>query len=250
MATHITNLSVDGLAFKFDYNLKFSDIDSDIIFITGPNGYGKTILLRLIYKLLNIKPLRVSYFKNAELKLSNDGIITVDEENYNKYFKNIDFTLPSVQYMTDDLSRSTKHLSDPIETYGRISQELIDKFNKWIEKPMIFGDLHYIIRHDKTIRLCHDDGRIIWKVTELSSGMRQYMTILYTLLEAHIRQSDIILIDSIENFLHIGLQIDILELIKDLKLDNSQIIITTHSPEILAHKWDHTIDLFDITEEK
>lgn len=48
----ISNLNITGLYYIYNYNLK--DISyNDVHIITGPNGYGKTTILSIIYNLLN-----------------------------------------------------------------------------------------------------------------------------------------------------------------------------------------------------
>ena len=50
----ISSLRVSKLFGRFDHNLQFPESD-DISIITAPNGYGKTVLLRIIDSIFNRK---------------------------------------------------------------------------------------------------------------------------------------------------------------------------------------------------
>lgn len=74
-------LLVTGLFGCLDYEIDFNS--SDIIIITGPNGYGKTMLLGFVDKILNndiesMLPLKFSFL---EIQLLNDVVVDITNNN-------------------------------------------------------------------------------------------------------------------------------------------------------------------------
>jgi predicted ATP-dependent endonuclease of OLD family len=63
---------------------------------------------------------------------------------------------------------------------------------------------------------------------------------LLYLIQKVLTKPNILLIDTPESFLHIDLQIDLINNIKSF-MNNSQLIVTTHSPEIIAEIDDENI---------
>jgi len=84
-------------------------------------------------------------------------------------------------------------------------------------------------------------------LTELSSGEQQEVVLLYELL-FKIRQNTIVLIDEPEISLHVAWQKEVLnDLLKISKLRKIEIIVATHSPQIIDDKWDWVVDLEEIS---
>jgi len=79
--------------------------------------------------------------------------------------------------------------------------------------------------------------------TDLSSGEQHELIMLYELL-FKVEPKTLVLIDEPELSLHVGWQV---EFIKDLqeitKLADLDILIATHSPDIIQNRWDLTVEL-------
>ena len=92
------------------------------------------------------------------------------------------------------------------------------------------------------IEVVSDEGRNL-SLSDLSSGEQEILVLFYKL----IFESDVnlLLIDEPEISLHIGWQKEIMENLKSVvNLNkNIQVIIATHSPQIISHNWDLQIDL-------
>ncbi|PSW27808.1 AAA family ATPase, partial [Photobacterium phosphoreum] len=84
-------------------------------------------------------------------------------------------------------------------------------------------------------------------VEQLSSGEKNKVSMLYELIFEAVDGS-IILIDEPEISLHLTWQSQLFsEFEKISKVnDYKQIIIATHSPDVIGEKWNSTIDLYDI----
>ena len=84
---NIERITVDGLFGRFNHDLVFNP-NEHITIMIGPNGYGKTVILRIIDTLFNKSPQGLVAFPFARLKVAfDDGTaLTVDaqsEENTN-----------------------------------------------------------------------------------------------------------------------------------------------------------------------
>ena len=77
----------------------------------------------------------------------------------------------------------------------------------------------------------------------LSSGEQHELIMLYELL-FKIEPGSLVLIDEPELSLHVGWQVDFLkDLQAIIKLTNIQILMATHSPDIIQDRWDLTVEL-------
>lgn len=138
----ITSLYVSELFGRFDYDLKFPE-SNDISIITAPNGYGKTVLLRIIDSVFNSKLrfFRKIDFKGIRIELSSKRSISILKTKKNQpaddefeqdivLFKCLGFNSDSEEYiLPPDLSPSDIRYIErrfPIEQLGP---------NKWIDFP-------------------------------------------------------------------------------------------------------------------
>lgn len=79
--------------------------------------------------------------------------------------------------------------------------------------------------------------------SDLSSGEQHELVLLYRLLFKTTPNS-LVMIDEPELSLHVGWQMEFLKDLSEItKLSNFQVLIATHSPEIIDDKWDLTVKL-------
>ncbi|MBC1236356.1 AAA family ATPase [Nostoc sp. 2RC] len=79
--------------------------------------------------------------------------------------------------------------------------------------------------------------------TDLSSGEQHELVLLYELL-FKVQQNSLVLIDEPELSLHVGWQIQFLKDLQEItKLANLDILMATHSPDIIQDRWDLTVEL-------
>lgn len=98
----LKSLSIDNLFNLYSYNIDFRNDNSDIHFLTGPNGYGKTTILNIIDAIYsgNNDFLATIPFKSLQLDFTDDYILRVirhvdyleDEESDEKTIANISLT--------------------------------------------------------------------------------------------------------------------------------------------------------------
>lgn len=125
----IKSIKVEALFLQFNYTLDFEK-QGNINIISGPNGYGKSTLLRIIYNLftLNFYYFFQIPFKSITYVFENDFIITIDKKNTK--------TLISLHVSSDvdenwdvnlseELFISTNEREDAIEIHKRSIEEKI-----------------------------------------------------------------------------------------------------------------------------
>jgi predicted ATP-binding protein involved in virulence len=79
--------------------------------------------------------------------------------------------------------------------------------------------------------------------TDLSSGEQHELVLLYELL-FKVEPKSLVLIDEPELSLHVGWQVKFLEDLEDIvKLADLDILMATHSPDIIQDRWDLTVEL-------
>lgn len=87
-------------------------------------------------------------------------------------------------------------------------------------------------------------------LTELSSGEQQEVVLLYELLFKTSKDT-LVLIDEPEISLHVAWQKEFLsDLKKVVEIQNINVAIATHSPQIINENWNLTIDLEELNNEK
>ncbi|HAO13336.1 MAG TPA: excinuclease [Planktothrix sp. UBA8407] len=79
--------------------------------------------------------------------------------------------------------------------------------------------------------------------TDLSSGEQHELVLLYELL-FKVQPNSLVLIDEPELSLHVGWQAQFLKDLQEItKLANLDILMATHSPDIIQDRWDLTVEL-------
>ena len=79
--------------------------------------------------------------------------------------------------------------------------------------------------------------------TDLSSGEQHELVLLYELL-FKVEPKSLVLIDEPELSLHVGWQVQFLKDLQDIvKLTDLDILMATHSPDIIQDRWDLTVEL-------
>lgn len=134
------------------------------------------------------------------------------------------------------------YLEDANAKY-QVFESIIDKldlYERIVNEKLTFKKM-FLSRTDGII-VKTDEG-IPLSLSDLSSGEQEILVLFYKL----IFESDVnlLLIDEPEISLHIAWQKELMENLKsvvNLK-KNIQVIIATHSPQIISHNWDLQIDL-------
>lgn len=87
-------------------------------------------------------------------------------------------------------------------------------------------------------------------MSQLSSGEKQEIILFYKLI-FETPENTLLLIDEPEISLHIAWQKKFMDdLYKIIKFKNLNVIVATHSPQIINHRWENQIDLGELYEQK
>jgi len=101
------------------------------------------------------------------------------------------------------------------------------------------------VSKDKGFKFSADQGKPL-ELSDLSSGEQQEVVLLYELL-FKVEPGTLVLIDEPELSLHVVWQKQFLDDIFDIiALQKINIVIATHSPQIINNHWDLTVDLEDL----
>lgn len=198
----LKQFTVKGLYNTFDYTIPFF---SDVTFLHGVNGCGKTTILNIITDILSGNPRLQHYdFKEVRLEYINSHkkakciSITKQDDTHLMRFQNREFTTP----LTSVISAIKAEFQG-----NHISSNMPNKFLE------VLNDFY--------------DTRL------LSSGEKRLFTLLSN-LASNSTKNIVYLIDEPEHSLHIEWQSKLVEALFQLN-PKVQLIIATHSPDIISH---------------
>lgn len=119
-------------------------------------------------------------------------------------------------------------------------QSRLELFVKLIHDRFRYKKLQ--IDRDEGFRFVSDSGKVL-PPSALSSGEQHELVILYMLL-FKVRPNTLILMDEPELSLHVGWQVQFIEDMQALiKLTGFDLLLATHSPQIVNDRWDLTVEL-------
>lgn len=134
----------------------------------------------------------------------------------------------------DDLKEKLNFYTDFLSSLRIFSEILKEKMftNKKISFSPEYGILAEL-----------ENGKDV-NLNSLSSGEKNEIIMLYHLI-FDVRDSSVLLIDEPEISLHVAWQLDFLnDIEKILEKKRIQVIIATHSPQIITDKWDFCFDFY------
>ncbi len=128
--------------------------------------------------------------------------------------------------------------------------QYVDRNYMLAESIIIFKDIVNHIYINKTLTVS-DNGRMgivmgngtSLQLQKLSSGERQIVIMFYALL-FHATQGSVVILDEPEISLHVSWQQRLGDLFMDIcRVRDIQMIVTTHSPQVIHDKWDMAREL-------
>jgi predicted ATP-binding protein involved in virulence len=147
----------------------------------------------------------------------------------------------------DSIDDSTRKLLsvyiEDVETKLNVFNDIYPKvelFKNIINKKYSFKSV--TIDQSKGFIFTTQEGEVL-SPTDLSSGEQHELVILYELL-FKVKPNTLILIDEPEMSLHISWQQEFLKDLQEItKLSELDILMATHSPDIINDRWDLTVEL-------
>jgi len=176
---------------------------------------------------------RLKVLQEKRRKLSKYGLLKSEEENFFNDAKIEQNEIKALSlYITDNEKKLAvfDSLVDRIELFTKILNERRFSFKKIeIDKDQGFV---FKTKNDESLKL-----------TDLSSGEQHEVVLLFELL-FKVKENYLVLIDEPEISLHVVWQKEFLNDIKEIiELQKIDVIIATHSPQIINDKWELTVDL-------
>jgi len=174
--------------------------------------------------------------EDKRTRLMNVGLLDKDEK---------DIQLPSGP--VDDMTRLVLWI------YVKDVQEKLKIFDEDLAKAELFQQIISRRFSNKKFRIEKEKGIVFTAynnetlpLNALSSGEQHEIILLYELLY-NVKPNSLILIDEPEISLHITWQQEFLkDLLAITNLSKFEVLIATHSPDIINDRWDLTISLDDI----
>ena len=186
--------------------------------------------------------------------LSEKGNLTVEE--FNKRFNLLKLRQEKLKLF--GLSESEQEVpsydeqnANVLLVYLKDSEEKIKVFDSLVNKLELFTNILNDRRFTfKSIKIDRKKGFIFLtkngvelSLTDLSSGEQHEVVLLYELI-FKTNPNTLVLIDEPEISLHVTWQKEFLsDLLKILELQKMQVIVATHSPQIINDRWDLVFNL-------
>jgi len=273
----IRHISVRGLFGVFDHEIPLN-MDDRITIIYGPNGFGKTYSLSLVNELFNpgFGHFFSIPFDQVSVTLDDGGVVSVgkpddwdDERLVITYdaadgqhrtfgFRDLEEKMHAEPGWLSDLKEAVQvefiHTERLIEITGDDWRAMTETITGAAQEDDIRSRLFMDIVNERFThkKLTVTPDRRLEFVTsfggklgpqDLSSGERHVLLLLYRLLFV-VRPDSLILVDEPELSLHIVWQQEFLrDIEKVLGCISLDILIATHSPQIIHDRWDLAVEL-------
>jgi predicted ATP-binding protein involved in virulence len=176
---------------------------------------------------------RFEKVKEQQKALTKYGLTVIKEDNHPTYKPENAKAL--LVYLNDSEKK--------LEVFSEIIKKL-DAFTGVLnERRFAFKRIH--ITKENGFEFITDQKRKL-PLTNLSSGEQQEVVLMYELL-FKVNPGTLVLIDEPEISLHVAWQKEFLkDLIRIVDLQDINVVIATHSPQVINERWDLTIDLEEI----
>lgn len=181
---------------------------------------------------------RLSEFEAKRKRLIESGLLDQETDPQFQVPQTIDEKNASV------LSVYVSDVQEKLAVFDVLAGK-IDLFKSIINRR--FKHKRMTISRDSGILFTTDSGQPL-PATSLSSGEQHEVVMLYELL-FKLRPDSLILIDEPEISLHVAWQEEFLRDLHEMTdLSGFDVLIATHSPEIISDRWDLTVELRDSAE--
>ena len=176
---------------------------------------------------------KLSEIEEKRFRLIEAGLLDKDEEHDFQVEKGIDDRTKSI------LSVYIEDVEKKLMIFQEIANK-IELFKRIINTRFRYKKM--TIRKDKGFTFTTPDGNPL-SPTNLSSGEQHELVLFYELL-FKVQPNSLILIDEPEVSLHVAWQVEFLKDLQEIiKLANFDVLVATHSPDIINDRWDLTVEL-------
>ncbi|HYW80120.1 MAG TPA: AAA family ATPase, partial [Thermoguttaceae bacterium] len=176
---------------------------------------------------------RLEQLEHRRDELADVGLLDKEEQEHFRDIESIDESNAAV------LSVYIDDVEQKLSVFDKLFAR-IDLFKTILDRRFLFKTIS--IDKNKGIVFSTPDGAPL-SPSSLSSGEQQEVVLLYQLL-FKVKPDSLILIDEPELSLHIAWQEEFLkDLTRITSLTGFDVLIATHSPQIISDRWDLTVEL-------
>lgn len=278
--TWVKHVSVTGLIGCGDFEMELLGKPA----LTGPNGYGKTVLMTLVwavYDLVSTGRPTVLYglvynaftgyahlFDRFVMTLvdGSEYVLSYNPESPEHYLFSYDggdvmldksFVLNASEGMSCVMLNSWRGSKASEVVYGLISLadgEFDQKFiNDWYNRAMVCDESNHSMKFDGLPYEAVAEGEArADKVRKIAEWMTKRhfsygeTQLLFQLVAMSCRFG-LLIIDNAEAGLHPSVQFNYMEIVAECYRRGTQVIFVTNSPEMFDGKWSQSNDLWDLS---
>lgn len=176
---------------------------------------------------------RLKQLEQAQTQLASVGLLT------NGNGLEFQSSLPIDEQNINALSIYVQDAQKKLGVFDKLAERL-NLLKKIVEQRFLYKKLS--INREHGLVFTTSDNQII-PLSGLSSGEQHELVLLYELL-FNTKAGSLILIDEPEISLHLAWQVNFLRDLQEIsRLASLDIILATHSPEIIHDRWDLTVEL-------
>ena len=176
---------------------------------------------------------KLNELEEKRYKLIDAGLLDKDEDPNFQVKEQIDESTKKL------LSVYVEDIENKLSVFKEVAKK-IDLIKRIINKKFSYKQIS--INKEKGFIFTTNDGNYL-SPTDLSSGEQHELVLLYELL-FKVEPNSLILIDEPELSLHVEWQVEFLKDLQDVtKLADIDVLIATHSPDIIHDRWDLTVKL-------
>jgi len=204
-------------------NVSFDLYRGEILGIVGESGSGKSVSCQSILRLI---PEPIGKITAGEILFDNQDLLKISLKELREVRgKRISMIFQEPMTALSPLKKIGLQLSDILRTHKKISKKnAMTESMKWLKK----------------VGIPSPETKINSYPYELSGGQRQRIMIAMAL----ILEPDIIIADEPTTALDVTIQAQIFDLIKELKNDNTSIILITHDMGVINEMCDRVIVMY------
>jgi len=169
-----------------------------------------------------------------------------------KQYRFVEESITTGLKFKDEYAKALKIYFDDFEAKYKVYEDLIaklDLYTEIINARLTFKHIEISKEEGLVVKSDNDLNRIIC-LSKLSSGEKQEIVLFYDLIFGS-DDKVLLLIDEPEISLHIIWQKTFMnDLIKVIKYKKIDVIVATHSPQIISNHWEQQVDLGELYEQQ
>lgn len=176
---------------------------------------------------------KLNEIEEKRSSLIENGLLDTDDNSDFQVAQNIDGTTKNIlSVYIEDVEQKLRVFQEPATK--------IELFKRIIKQRFLYKNMS--ISKDKGFTFTTADGKPL-SPTDLSFGEQHELVMLYQLL-FKVQPNSLVLIDEPEISLHVAWQVQFLKDLQEIiKLANFDVLLATHSPDIIGDRWDLTVEL-------